>query len=74
MTSLLASLGNVEFFEHLLPLKKSDTTTVHETIPMHDNVPLSASTSSVSISVDEPSRSKIPSIETSFVLTASLSF
>ena len=47
-------------------MKKSDSTTVHETIPVHDNVPLSASGYGVRISLDEPRRSKRPKVETSF--------
>ena len=30
---------DAKFFKHLFSLKKSDSTTVHETIRMHDNVP-----------------------------------
>ena len=57
---------DAEFFEHVFLLKKNDFTTVHETIPMHDNVPLSASSSGDRISFDEPRRSERPRVETSF--------
>ena len=57
---------DAEFFEHVLPLKKNDSTTMHETIPVHDNVPLSKSSFGVRISVDEPRMSKRPRVETSF--------
>jgi len=49
-------------------LKKSDPTTMHEPILMHNNVPLSASSSSVRISYDESRRSKRRRVETSFGL------
>jgi len=39
---------------------------VHETIPVHDNMPLSISSSGVIILVDEPGRSKRTRVETSF--------
>ena len=55
---------DAEFFEHVFLLKKNGSTTMHETIPMHDNVHLSASNSGVRNSVDEPRRSKRPRIET----------
>ena len=57
---------DTEFFEHVFPLKMSDSTTLHETIPVHDNVPLSASYFGVRISVDELRRSKRPRVKTSF--------
>ena len=56
----------IEIFEHVLPLKHSDSTTVHETISVHDNVLLCDSISGVRISVDEPRRIKRPRVETSF--------
>ena len=55
MTSPLVSLG-MQYFEHVFSLRKSDSTIVHETIPMYDNVPLSASSSGIRILVDEPRR------------------
>jgi len=64
--SFISEFRDAKFFEHVFPLKKNDSTTVHETIPVHDNVPLSASSSSYRISVDEPRTSKGPRVETSF--------
>jgi len=57
---------DTEFFRHVLPLKNNDSTSMLETIPMHDNVPLSTSSSDVRNSVVEPRRSKRPRVETSF--------
>jgi len=57
---------DAKFFVHVFPLKRKDSTTPYGTIPVDDNVPLSASSSGVRILVDEPRRSKRPRVETSF--------
>jgi len=54
------------FFKLVFPLKMKDSSTMHETIPVHDNAPLSASGSSARIAFDEPRKSKRPRVETSF--------
>ena len=64
MTSLSVSPGMQNFFK--LVLKMKDSSTMHETIPVHDNVPFFASGSSARIAFDEPRRSKRPRVETSF--------
>ena len=62
----ISESSDAEFFEHVIPLKRGDSTTVYEPVPMHDIVPLSASSYVVRISVDEHRRSKRPRVETSF--------
>ena len=57
---------DAEFFQHVFPLKKIDSTTVHETILVYDNMPLSASNSGVRIPVDESRRSTGLRVETGF--------
>jgi len=63
---MISESRDAKFFEHVFPLNKIDSTTMHETIPMHDNGPLSAFSCSIRISVDEPRRSRRPRVETSF--------
>jgi len=62
----ISKFKDAEYFEHVFLLKRSVSITVHEIKPMHDNVPLSPSNSSVRDSIDEPKRSKRPRVETSF--------
>jgi len=64
---------DAEFFKHVFALKKSDSN-VHETIPLHDNVPLSASSSRVRISFDEPKGVRELELRLVLVLTSSLIF
>jgi len=65
--SSISESRDAEFFEGVFLLKKHDSTTVHETIHVHDNVHLSTFYSGVRISIDKPRRSKRPRVETSFV-------
>ena len=55
----ISGCSDAEFFKHVFHLKKNDSTTVHETIPVHDN-------SSVRILVEEPRRNMRPRVEASF--------
>jgi len=64
--SSISESRDAEFFEHAFPLKRNVVTTVHETIPMCDNVTLFISTNGVRDSIDESSRSKRLRVQTSF--------
>ena len=64
--SSVSESEDAEFFEYVFPLKEHDSPTAHETVPMHNNVPLSTSSSRVRISADESSKSKGTLVESSF--------
>jgi len=57
---------DVGSFEYVFPLKRNTSTTVHETIHVQDNVPLSASSFGARDLGDEPRRGKRSRVETSF--------
>ena len=57
---------DAKFFEHVFLLKKNISTIVHESLPAHDNVKMSASSVVVRDSIDEPKRSKRCRVQTSF--------
>ena len=65
--SSISEFRDVEFFEHIFHLKRNAFTAFHETIPMHDNVPLFVSSNGVKDSVNEPRTSKRFRVETSLV-------
>ena len=66
--SFISESSDGEFFKHVFSLKRNVSTTVHEIIPVSDNVPLSVSGNRVRDSIDELRRSKRPTIETSLGL------
>jgi len=57
---------DAEFSEHVFPLKKNVSTVMYETVPVHDNTNMPASSFVARDSIDEPRRSKRRRVETRF--------
>ena len=60
---------DAKFFDHVFPLKKNVSTTVHETVPVYDDENMLASSSIIRESIDEPRRSDKRRVETSLLPT-----
>ena len=54
----ICEFRDAKFFEQVFPLKKNVSTTLLETIPMHDNMPMFAPTSIIGDLVNETRWSK----------------